>query len=38
MTGGMRSSVMALAVFFVISLIAISVVKIQRMQSEATVA
>lgn len=32
MTGGMRNSVMALAVFFVISLVVISMVKIKRMQ------
>ena len=31
-TGGMRNSVMALAVFFVISLVVISVVKVQRMK------
>lgn len=32
MTGGMRNSVMSLAVFFVISVLVLSVVKVQRMQ------
>jgi hypothetical protein len=32
MTGGMRNSVAALAVFFVVSLVIISVVKIKRIQ------
>jgi UMF1 family MFS transporter len=36
MTGGMRSSVMALAVFFIVSLIGIASVNIRRMKSEET--